>query len=194
MDWIKLPLEPRHLGVPSGASKMISEPMVYLAWTKHLSCTGSSTVSKRTEMRFQMAHVTKEFHWVCRKHFLSLWYVWSKSCHLASRLALSPNRLNRAFTWASSPWSIIGWVQHDFLSLWHIWRKPCTYLAPTLKLSPNRPKRDSTWPKPSRIYIRCVQNNFWAYGMFGVKHAPILHQDLHYHQSDWIELPLSPAT
>ena len=27
MDQIKLKLEPRHLGVPSGASKTISEPM-----------------------------------------------------------------------------------------------------------------------------------------------------------------------
>ena len=31
MDPNNLPLEPRHLGVPSGASKMISEPMVRLA-------------------------------------------------------------------------------------------------------------------------------------------------------------------
>jgi hypothetical protein len=39
IDRIKLPLEPCHLGVPSGASKMISELMVCLAQTVHLSCT-----------------------------------------------------------------------------------------------------------------------------------------------------------
>jgi hypothetical protein len=33
MDRNELPLEPRDLGVPSGASKMISEPMVALAQT-----------------------------------------------------------------------------------------------------------------------------------------------------------------
>jgi hypothetical protein len=33
--------------------------------------------------------------------------------YLASRLALSPNRLKRAFTWVSSPLSTIGCVQND---------------------------------------------------------------------------------
>ena len=46
-DRIELPLEPRQLGVASGASKMISEPMVSLAQTMHLS----NTVSKRTDPR-----------------------------------------------------------------------------------------------------------------------------------------------
>ena len=48
--------DPRHLGVPSGASKMISEPMVCLAQTVHLSCTDTSTVSKQKEVRF---HITQ---------------------------------------------------------------------------------------------------------------------------------------
>ena len=61
------PLEPRHLGVPSGASKMISEPMVRLVQTVLLSCTDTNTVCKRTEMRFHMTHVTKEFYRVCPK-------------------------------------------------------------------------------------------------------------------------------
>jgi hypothetical protein len=39
MDRNELPLEPHHLGVSLGASKMISEPMVCLAQTVHLSCS-----------------------------------------------------------------------------------------------------------------------------------------------------------
>jgi hypothetical protein len=54
----KYPLVPHHLGVPLGASKMISEPMVRLAQTMHLFCTETNTISKRTEMRFHMIHVT----------------------------------------------------------------------------------------------------------------------------------------
>jgi hypothetical protein len=55
--------------------------------------------------------VNSEFHRVCPKWFLSLWYVRRKQCtYLASRLALSPNKLNRASTWASSPRSTIGCV------------------------------------------------------------------------------------
>jgi hypothetical protein len=112
MNCIKLPLEPHHLGVPTGASKMISEPMVCLAQTVHLSCTDTNTISKRTKTRFHMTHITLEFYRVSPKWFLGLWYIQRKPCtNLASRLALSPNRLNGATTWASSLRSTIGCVQ-----------------------------------------------------------------------------------
>ena len=48
-DQNKLPLEPRHLLVRSGVSKMISEPMVCSAQNVHLSCTDTNTVSKRNK-------------------------------------------------------------------------------------------------------------------------------------------------
>jgi hypothetical protein len=50
--------DPRHLGVPSGASKMISEAMVRLVQTVDLSCTETNNISKWTETRFYMTHVT----------------------------------------------------------------------------------------------------------------------------------------
>jgi hypothetical protein len=121
MEWNEHPLEPRHLGVPSSASKIISEPMVHLAQNMQLSCTDTN-----------MAYVTKEFNRVRQKRFLRQWYVRRKPCNcLVSRLAPSPNRLNWASTWASSP----------------------------------------------RITIRCIQNDFWAYGMFGANCETILRQD-----------------
>jgi hypothetical protein len=64
MERNKLPLEPRHLGVPSGVCKVISEPMVCLAQTVHLSLSDTRTISKRTEKRFHMTRVTWEFHWM----------------------------------------------------------------------------------------------------------------------------------
>jgi hypothetical protein len=107
----ELPLEPRHLVVTLSASKMISEPMVCLAQTLH----HTNTVSKWNEARFQMTHITKEFHQVHPKWFLNLWYVRSKPCtYLASRLAQSPNGRKRAFTWPWSPRSTIRCVQNDF--------------------------------------------------------------------------------
>jgi hypothetical protein len=39
IDQTDLPLEPLHLGLSSGASKMVSEPMVHYAQTMHQSCT-----------------------------------------------------------------------------------------------------------------------------------------------------------
>jgi hypothetical protein len=56
-----------------------------------------------------------------------------------------------------------------FLRLWYVWHKSCTYLAPILTQSLNGPKWDSTWPMSPRCLIGCVQNDFWAYGMFSAK-------------------------
>jgi hypothetical protein len=52
-------------------------------------------MSKHTERRFHVTHVTYEFLRVRPKLFLSLWYVQHKpSTYLSSRLAQSPNRPN----------------------------------------------------------------------------------------------------
>jgi hypothetical protein len=123
-DQNELPLEPCHLGVPSGASKMISEPMVCSTQTVHLSCTDSNTVSKQTKTSFYLSLVTKEFHRVWPKWFLILWYIRCKpSTYLAPRLALSPNGLTLTLspnvskqdsTWPTSPSTFIACVQNDF--------------------------------------------------------------------------------
>jgi hypothetical protein len=51
MDQNGLPIETCHLGVPSGASKMICEPMVRLAQAVHQPCTDTNTVFKQTKTR-----------------------------------------------------------------------------------------------------------------------------------------------
>jgi hypothetical protein len=58
MNRNELPLEPRNLGVPSGASKMISNPMVRLAQTVHLSCSDTNVVPEQIEMRFHLSHIS----------------------------------------------------------------------------------------------------------------------------------------
>ena len=57
-DRNEIPHDPRHLGVPFGASKMIYEPMLRSAQTMHLSYTDTNTVFKFTETRFDVTHVT----------------------------------------------------------------------------------------------------------------------------------------
>jgi hypothetical protein len=52
------PLEPRHLGVPSGVSKTISEPMVPSTQTVQLSCIQISTISKQTKTSVHLSVVT----------------------------------------------------------------------------------------------------------------------------------------
>jgi hypothetical protein len=58
-DLNKLPFEPHHIGVSSGASKTISEPMVRSAQTVHLYCTDTNTVSKRIKTRFHLTHSSR---------------------------------------------------------------------------------------------------------------------------------------
>jgi hypothetical protein len=38
----------------------------------------------------------------------------------------------------------------------------------------------STWASSPRSTIGCVQNNFWAYGMFSTNHAPVLNRHQHF--------------
>jgi hypothetical protein len=113
-DWNEIPHDPRHLEVPSGASKMTPKPMLHLVQTMHQSCTDTNTISKWTEMTFHMTHVSKEIHRVRPKWFLSPWYVKHKLCtYLSSRLALSPNGPKRASTRASSPRTTIWCIWND---------------------------------------------------------------------------------
>jgi hypothetical protein len=87
---------PRHLGVPSGVSKSVSEAMVHLVETVDLSCSDTNTVSKQTETSFHLSLVTQEYHPVHQKQFLSLWYVWHKPCtYTAPKLTLSPKDRNK---------------------------------------------------------------------------------------------------
>jgi hypothetical protein len=155
-----------HLGVASGASKTISEPILcskqqcsYLASRLALSL-------KRIESSFHFSLITYKYHWVRPKWFLRVRYVWCKLCAcLAPILTLSVNGPKWDSTWPTSPrvlWVCPKW----FLSLWYIWCKPCTYLAPVLTLSPNGVKQDSTWPTSPRGSIGCVQHDFWAYATF----------------------------
>jgi hypothetical protein len=53
----RAPPDPRYLGVPSGASKLIYDPMVHLTQIVNLSFTDANTVSKQIEARFHMTHV-----------------------------------------------------------------------------------------------------------------------------------------
>jgi hypothetical protein len=69
MDLIELLLDPHHVGVQSGASKLIYEPMVRLAQTVHLSCIEINIISKPSgapKMIFKpIAHSAQTVHLFC---------------------------------------------------------------------------------------------------------------------------------
>jgi hypothetical protein len=97
-----------------GLPKMISMPVEYSAQTVHLSCAEINTIFKQTETSLYFTNVTLEYHRVCPKWFMSLWYIWRKLCtYHASRLILSPNGLKRASNSPTSHRSSIGCAQND---------------------------------------------------------------------------------
>jgi hypothetical protein len=58
MERNELPLDARHLGVPSGAPKMVFEPIAYSVQNVHLSCVLINIISNETETSFHLTHVT----------------------------------------------------------------------------------------------------------------------------------------
>ena len=122
MDRNELPLEPRHLGVPSGATKRISKSMVRLAPTVHLSYTNTNSLQTDRNL-----------------------------------IPHDPHHLGVPF----------GASKTNF--------EPMVCSTQTMHLSPSNTKLASTWASSRTSTIRCVQNDFWAYGTFGANHAPILH-------------------
>jgi hypothetical protein len=112
LHWNEIPHDPRNLGVPSGASKIIYEPVVLSTQTVHLSYIKISKLCTYLLSTLTLSwNGAKELHLVRLKWFSRPWYVWPEPCiDLASRLALSLNGLKWAFTWASQPRIAIGCV------------------------------------------------------------------------------------
>jgi hypothetical protein len=151
--------------------------MVRLAQTVHLSYTKSNTISKRTKSRFYMTHVTLEFHRVRPKWFMGLWYVWCKLWIYLAWLTQSPNAPKRDSTWPTRHLGVPSGASKMISEL--TVRSAQTVRLSWIKISTisKRPKRGSIWALSPRSTIRCVQNDFWAYGTFGPNRAPILHQE-----------------
>ena len=58
IDQNELPLETHHLGVPSGASKRISKPMVHLALAVHQPCTDTNSLQMdRNKIPYDPRHL-----------------------------------------------------------------------------------------------------------------------------------------
>jgi hypothetical protein len=162
--------------------------MVRSAQTVHLSCIKICSISKQTESSIHLSLITKEYHQVRPKWFLSLWYVRCKPCtYLVSRLALSLNKLNQASTWAShlvvssSASKTISKLVVRFVQTVH---QSCVKIS-TIS---NELNQASTWALSPRSIIEAVQNDFWAYDMFSTNHAPILHRHQHYLKIDQNEI------
>jgi hypothetical protein len=164
--------DPRHLGVPLGASKMIYENMVCSMQTMHLSCIELALSPKGPKQASTWASWPSGAIECVQK---DLWaYGTSTANHeptCTDTNTVSHRKEKRDSTWPTSPRGSIGCIQKWFPSLWFIRHKSCTYLASRLAISPNRPSFH--WSLVSKEYIRCIQNNLWADAMFGTNCASI---------------------
>jgi hypothetical protein len=148
--------------------------MVRLAHTMHLSCVKISTISKWIEMSFQLSLVTWEYHRVCLKQFLSLWYVWCKPWHyLAPTLTASTNGPNQDSIGPTSPRSSIECIQNNFwaygtLAANHapILRQGLHYLQIDRNEIPHDPHHQgvpsSTSKMISEPMVRSVETVYWS--------------------------------
>jgi hypothetical protein len=113
---IEVPRDPHHLVVPSGASKIISMPMVHSTQTVHLSCVKISTISKRTKLSLGPHHLAVQSG---ASKIIS-----EPMVRLAQTMHLSCTDTNTVykhkevrFYMATSPKSSIGCVQNDFWAI-----------------------------------------------------------------------------
>ena len=142
-DRTEHPHEPLHLGVPTSASKMVSQTMVHQVQTVHLSCTETKNISKWTEVTFHMTRhqgVTSGASKLISKHMVCSMQTMHLPCIRISTISklTEPSFHLSLFT---QEYQIVRpkW----FLRLWRTRRKLCTYLALKLTMSTNGPKQDS---------------------------------------------------
>jgi hypothetical protein len=147
MDWHELPLDTRHLGVPSDVPKMISMPVLHSAQTVHPSSveinttlngpkwasTGPtsprSTIGCAKNDFFVVVHSAQTMHLSCAEINPI-----SKRTEMSFHLTHVTKEYHRVCPrWFPGPW----YVRH----------KPSTYLATRLTKSPNGSKWDSLDPR-----------------------------------------------
>jgi hypothetical protein len=112
MDQNKISHDPRHPGVPSGASKMIFS----LCYVRRKSCTYLASRLALSQNRPKRASTPPRSSIGCVQNDFSSYDTFSrKLCtYLAPTLTPSPNGQRQYSTWATSARSIIGCIQYDF--------------------------------------------------------------------------------
>jgi hypothetical protein len=162
----EIPHDPRHLGVPSGASNTISEPIVRSKPTEHLSCIKISTVSKLTILSLKARDrgapldASKMIFepMVCLTQTMHLYCTDTNIVSKRKEARFHMTHITLEFHQVHPKW---------LLSLWYVRRKPWTYLAS------NYVCLETGW---AFTWASSPRSDFGADGTFGANYAPILHQ------------------
>jgi hypothetical protein len=134
----RAPPDPRHLGVPSGASKMIYEPMVRSTQTVYQSfrtevplepCPIGVPSSASKMISMPMLCSVQTMHLSCTD--TNTVSKWTKTRFHTTHVTYEFHRVR----------------PKQFMSLWFVQCKPCTYVVSRLTLSPNGPNRAPLDPR-----------------------------------------------
>jgi hypothetical protein len=135
----EIPHDPRHLGVPSGASKTIPEPIVRLTQTEHLSCIKISPISKWIKLSLEARHLGVPLG--ASKMISEPMVRLAQTMHLyCTDTNIVSKRKEARFCMTHVTLEFHRVHPKWFLSLWYVWHKVCTNLASRLALSQNRPR------------------------------------------------------
>jgi hypothetical protein len=156
---------------------MVSEPMVHSAQTVHLYCTDTNTISKRTETRFHLTHSSRTLIWCVQDDFRA--YGTSGTNHApilcqdyhylqtdSNKVRLEPNDLGVS----------LGSSKTNSEPMVHSAQTVHLYCTDTNTVSKQTKTRFYTTHLP-RSSIRCILDDFHAYGTFDTNSAPILRKD-----------------
>ena len=123
----EIPQDPRHLGVPLGASKLISKPMVCSTQSVQLYCINANTISKHTKMRFHMT-TSPRSSIRCVQKISKPKVRLTQTAHLyCVKISTISKRTKRSFHLRLAPRSTIGTLK--------TMSKPMVHLAQTVHLS-----------------------------------------------------------
>jgi hypothetical protein len=174
MDQYELTLDPRHVGVPSGGSKMISKPMyVHCKPYTYPALTLTLSPNRQNELSLYPWHLRVPSG--APKMISEPIACSVQTMYLSSvKINTISKQTKTSFHFTHGTYEFHQVHPKWFLSLLHVQCKPCTYLVSRLTLSPNGLKWASAWPSSCSSSIRCVQNDFPAYGPFDANRAPIL--------------------
>jgi hypothetical protein len=151
MERNEVPHDPRHLGVPSGASKTISKPMVRLAQTVHLPYVKISTISKRDRNDILVEHRNLGVPYGVSNTISEPKVLLAQTVHLSCTDTNSISKRTEMRFHGTHVTEEFHQVRHKwFLSPWYFRCIPCTYFPSKLALSPNGPKLDSIGPTSPR--------------------------------------------
>jgi hypothetical protein len=177
IDQNEIPHDPRHLRVPSGASKTTSEAMVHSTQTLHLSCVKISNNLNSLNRASTWALSPRSTIGCIQNDF------WACGTFSTNRAPILHQDLQYLQTnWIKDP--LEPHTQGVPSGASKTISEPMVHSAQTLHLScvkistiSNKLNKASTGASSPRTTIRCVQNDFSAYGTFGANRTPILCQD-----------------